>query len=389
MNPKGSHHGSICPSVSKTMSQNKMSTHPRIVTVAPGAPLEVHQVDTVHPENNEVRVRVEWTASTPLDMHQAIGGLLVKHPQGLGDGIAGTVVEAGPNARYQVGDKVFGFTWRTNTEKGYQLYCTAPDNLMGLIPEGFTMQEVVTLPNNFVTAWHTITTEIGIELPWPKPEAYVPTQKDDWILIWGGSSSVGQFVIQILSWYGYRNILATASAAHHNKLQGYGVLKAFDYRSGDVTKAISDFVSAAGENKKLRFVIDCIGSQSGSVQPVSRLAQDHTVVAIMLPVIIIDAAEGVQPVYEMDVSKVADWAPGAKPIGVRTHFYPDNKFLFKELQANIMPAALVSKIVEPNEQVIVEGKTLLERAEKAMHILKTKGVSGARLVWRVAEEGEQ
>ena len=128
-----------------------MSTHPRVVTVAPGAPLEVHQVPTVRPKDNEVRVRVEWTASTPLDMHQAIGGLLVKHPQGLGDGTAGTVVEAGLTARYKVGDKVAGFTWRNNVEKSHQLYCTAPDNFFGLVPPGHTMQEMVVLGNNFVS----------------------------------------------------------------------------------------------------------------------------------------------------------------------------------------------------------------------------------------------
>ena len=46
-------------------------------------------------------------------MHQNDGGLLVKHPQILGDGVGGTVVEVGPDAkRLKVGDKVFGFSWR-------------------------------------------------------------------------------------------------------------------------------------------------------------------------------------------------------------------------------------------------------------------------------------
>lgn len=372
------------------MIRHSMSTHPRIVTVAPGAPLEVHQVLTVHPKDNEVRVRVEWTASTPLDMHQAIGGLLVKHPQGLGDGIAGTVVEAGPTARHKVGDRVFGFTWRNNTEKAHQLYCTAPDTLMGQLPEGFTMQSGVVLGNNFVTAWHTITKELGFELPWPKPRDYVPPEANHWILIWGGSSSVGQYAIQILSWYGYQNILATASAAHHDKIKEYGAREAFDYRSSDVTKVIPSFVEQqAGEGTKIKYMIDCIGSQTGSVQPLAKIALDGTFVAIMLPVIVVDAAEDVEPVYEMDVTKAADWAPGSKASGVRTHFYTDNEFLAQELQATIMPAALKEGIVKPNEQVVVEGRTLLERAQKAMHILTTKGVSGARLVWRVAEEGEE
>lgn len=84
-----------------------MSTHAAVVTASVRGPLEVIQVPTVKPTNDEVLVKVEWTASTPLDLHQNDSGLLVKHPQVLGDGVAGTVVEAGPGVKkLKVGDKV-------------------------------------------------------------------------------------------------------------------------------------------------------------------------------------------------------------------------------------------------------------------------------------------
>lgn len=54
-----------------------MATHSAIVTVGVKAPLEILHVPTVSPRGNQVRVRVEWTASTPLDLHQNDGGLLV------------------------------------------------------------------------------------------------------------------------------------------------------------------------------------------------------------------------------------------------------------------------------------------------------------------------
>ncbi len=84
-----------------------MATHNAVVTVAIRAPLALIQVPTVQPEGREVLVRAEWTASTPLDLHQNDGGLLVKHPQILGDAIAGTVLKTGPEVRnLAVGDKV-------------------------------------------------------------------------------------------------------------------------------------------------------------------------------------------------------------------------------------------------------------------------------------------
>ena len=73
-------------------------------------------------------MRVEWTASTPLDLHQNDGGLLVEHPQVLGDSTAGTVIELGPEVRnLKIGDKVFGFTWRSQVEKAQQEFCTAEE----------------------------------------------------------------------------------------------------------------------------------------------------------------------------------------------------------------------------------------------------------------------
>ncbi|KIW98618.1 uncharacterized protein Z519_00279 [Cladophialophora bantiana CBS 173.52] len=363
-----------------------MSTHPAVVTVGPGLPLEVHQIPTPTPTANQIRVRCEWTASTPLDLHQADGGLLVTHPQILGDGIAGTVVEIGPDvSKYKVGDKVFGFTWRGAAEKAHQEYVVAPEFLFGRIPHNVTMQQAVTVPNNFVTAWHTFTKDFAFELPWPKPEGYIPQERGGWILIWGGSSSVGQYALQILKWYGYTNIIATASKTHHKKLYGYGATKCFDYRDPGVEKEIVAFTDSNGG---LHFILDCIGSLNGSVVPISRIvkSKSSTKVAILLPIIVKDAAEGVQPIYEMDVEKATQWPEGVHVVGVRTHFYLDNKFLAEHLQSEIMPECLAQGIIEPNEQVIVEGKTMLQRAEKALKMLREKKVSGARLVWRISDE---
>lgn len=114
-----------------------MSTHSAVASVGLKKPLGVIQVPTITPAEDEVRVRVEWTASTPLDMHQNDGGLLVKHPQVLGDGCAGTIVEIGEGVKkrgmYKVGEKVFGFTWREQKEKAHQEFVTAPEWLFAKV----------------------------------------------------------------------------------------------------------------------------------------------------------------------------------------------------------------------------------------------------------------
>lgn len=365
-----------------------MATHDAVVTVGIRAPLEIHKVPTVTPGKGEVRVRVEWTASTPLDLHQNDGGLLVKHPQVLGDSVAGTIVEIGPDVkRLKLGTRVFGFTWRNQTEKAHQVYCMTPENLLAILPEHVTMKEAVTLPNNFVTVFHTVTADLGLELPWPKPQGYEPKQKDDAILIWGGGSSVGQFALQILKYYGYHNLITTASKKHHDLLKTYGASQTFDYSDKDVTTAILEATTAAGpgDGPAVPFILDCIGSQSGSLAPCARIAQAGTKVAVLLPVIVVDAGVDTKPEYSMDVEAAADWATGVEAKGVRTHFYLDNPIFAEKLQPDIMPTLLAEGIVKPNRQKIVEGPTLLERAQKAMDMLRAKEVSGERLVWRVAE----
>jgi NADPH:quinone reductase-like Zn-dependent oxidoreductase len=111
-----------------------MSTHSAIATVGIKAPLGIIQVPTITPTDNQVRVKVEWTASTPLDLHQNDSGLLVTHPQVLGDSTAGIVVEIGSGVkRLKVGDKVFGFTWRTQSEKAQQEFCTTDEWLFAVV----------------------------------------------------------------------------------------------------------------------------------------------------------------------------------------------------------------------------------------------------------------
>ena len=253
------------------------------------------------------------------------------------------------------------------------------------------------LGNNFVTVFHAVTTDLELPLPWPVPVA-APPDAENMILVWGGSSSVGQYALQILRHWGYRKLIATGSPKHHELLKSLGALKVFDYRDPDATKLILD------EFGTIPFILDCIGSKDGSVAPIAKIAKKGTKAAILLPIIVKDSTETEEPVYEMDVEKAADWADGVDARGVRTHFYlqvrrnllviartiysnwdGQNEVFKNELQSTIMPTLLAEGIVKPNSFRIVEGKTMLERAQSALDLLRRKEVSAERLVWRVAE----
>lgn len=367
-----------------------MSSHSAVATVGIKAKLGIVQVPTVKPSGEQVRVRVEWTASTPLDLHQNDGGLFVQHPQVLGDGTAGTVVEVGPGVkRLKVGDKVFGFTWRSQVEKGQQEFVTVEEWLLAKVsplavqpvlgltmrqlPEGFTLAEAVTLPNNFVTVFHALTTDLGIELPWPKPDKYIPEHAKSPVLVWGGSSSVGQFAIQILRYYGYANILATASRKQHEKLRELGAKALFDYNDKDIVASLL----REGDNAGIPLILDCIGSKHGSIAPISQVAQNGAKVAILLPVVVRDSSETEDPEYEMDVEKVADWKDGVDARGVRTHFYLDVSF--PDLQLPKAPLMLR----RTNSSNIISNQTLcLQCWKRVLLRLKDRTSSKVLHCWR-------
>jgi hypothetical protein len=60
---------------------------------------------------------------------------------------------------------------------------------------------------------------------------------------------------------------------------------------------------------------------------------------------------------------------------------------FKELlQSAIILQLLAEGVIKPNRQKIVEGETLLERAQNALNMLRKKEASAERLVWRVSAQ---
>lgn len=184
------------------------------------------------------------------------------------------------------------------------------------------MEQVATIPENLITVFNTMVSDLDLPTPWPKPADYVPPRANEPILIWGAASSVGQQAIQVLKYYGYRYLIGTASPTHHDYLRDLGAYEVFDYKDHKVVELLSDAAKKIRGDAKpaIPMVIDCIGSQEGSLKAIAQVAQRGTRVAIMLPVILKYASNDQIPEYSMEVESVVAWAEGVEPKGVRTHF---------------------------------------------------------------------
>jgi NADPH:quinone reductase-like Zn-dependent oxidoreductase len=310
-----------------TMTANLFpATHAAVVTPAKRAPLSILDLPTKPPAAGEVVVRVQWTGCTPLDLHQVDGALLVQHPQILGDSFSGVVVAVGAatgeetnKQELKVGDVVAGFGWQQASHKAWQTYVTIPANLLGRVPSNISTQAAAAVPSSLVTAVHTITSDLGLDLPWPIPPNWQPPKADIPILIWGASGTVGTYSLQVLRHWGYKRLLAVASAKNHPNLRNIGATLCFDYSNADVSQQI---LKAEPE---IPYIIDCIGSLENTLRPLSKIAQRGSKVAVMLPVIIRDATADEEPLYEMDVQQClqGEWNDGVELRGVRTQKYQD------------------------------------------------------------------
>jgi NADPH:quinone reductase-like Zn-dependent oxidoreductase len=150
----------------------------------------------------------------------------------------------------------------------------------------------------------------------------VPPRADEPILVWGAASSAGQQSLQVLKYYGYCHLIATASTVHHDYLRDLGATEVVDYKDPKVAELILEAAAKARGDKRplLPMVIDCIGSQKGSLEAIAKVAQKGSTVAVMLPVILIHATNDRAPEYSMEVAEAASWADGVEVRGVRTHF---------------------------------------------------------------------
>ncbi|KAK4868561.1 hypothetical protein LT330_006763 [Penicillium expansum] len=366
-----------------------MSTHPAITATGVKQPLTLVQVPTPQPQQHEIQVRIEWVPSAPLDVYQVDAGLMAQFPQSIGDSGVGTVVAVGPSVEHlHVGDQVMGFFFHNEKEKGQQIYVTAPEHLFGKVPPGLSLAAAATLPTNIATAFLTLSDKLGIELPWPRPSEFSSKDQNVPILIWGAGSSVGQFAVQILKYWGYTNVIATASSKHHAKIKGYGAKHVIDYKDQDAVSFILDILSTESPSLPLR-AFDCVDSKFGSLQHIAKITTlPGSIVAAVLPVVVRPSSEegGVQ--VSLDVAGEATWMPGVEIHGIVSYAFEANPFLKDHLLPDIIPGLVKLGAIEPNKYREIEGDSLLQRATAALDTLRSGQVSGERLVWKVWTEGE-
>jgi NADPH:quinone reductase len=231
-----------------------------------GQPVSLGSRDVPVPGAGQVLVKVIATMSmaqppsscpmlTPIVLpHDTYGrdwGLLIdqKLPAVLGNNVAGIVQEIGSGAGWNVGDRVFGISSdvpSSSDQCGLQEYAILNANAVAAIPDGFSAEQVVTLPINLVTSAAALFTRTGFHIapPYLEPTGYDYARTC--VVVIGGGSNVGQLAVQLAHVAGVGKIVVVAGANNYDKLRSLGATDVIDRRDENVAQQIKAVMGGDG-----------------------------------------------------------------------------------------------------------------------------------------------
>ncbi|PAV17231.1 GroES-like protein [Pyrrhoderma noxium] len=242
----------------------------------------------------ELVVKIQATALNPVDWKVHDYDYLIKeYPAILGWDSAGTVEEVGEGVQgFSKGDRVVHGGYPTNDNSTFQQYTRVPASIVAKIPSNVTIDQAASVPVGLATA------AVGLYSDNNRKQGakiYIAPWLDDGknayggepIVIFGGSSSVGQFSIQLAKLSGFSPIVTTASLHNTDLLKSLGATHVVDRSASDVPAEIRKALGSS----TAPLVYDTISVQETQAQAWNLLAPGGSLI-LSQPSLLGDMAEG-------------------------------------------------------------------------------------------------
>lgn len=233
-----------------------MASKMKALVVAEGKTAKVQDIDVPKPSEGEILVKAHYVAQNPTDWKS-----MLSVPPGriLGCDFAGTVQDTN-GSHWREGQRVAGFVFgsSTNPPRGaFAEYIVTEASLVYPIPDKVSYQDAAAIPLAFATAMQAMFGRLKL------PEPSKPAKTAFPFLINGGTSSVGQYAIQLGKLAGVF-VIATGSSQHHELLKSLGADAVIDYKDPNWPEQIQKLT-----HHGLEFAFDCI-SENGTVEAVAK-----------------------------------------------------------------------------------------------------------------------
>ncbi|KAH8074798.1 GroES-like protein [Cristinia sonorae] len=249
-------------------------------------PWGLTDVDVDKPGPGEVLIRVEATALNPVDWKvQASGAYVNDYPAILGTDSAGIVVEVGEGVTsLAVGDRVFHQGWFTNRLATFKQFTISAAEIVAKIPDSITFDQAASIPvglgATFVGLYGKSIERGGAGLVAPWQDGGVGKYAGQPIVVFGGSTSVGQYVIQLAKLSGFSPIITTASPHNADLVKSLGATHFID-RNTPAEGIIAEVKKVTGEPVKI--IYDAVAEESTQGVAYDILSPGGTLVLVLPP----------------------------------------------------------------------------------------------------------
>lgn len=191
-----------------------------------------------------------------------------------GNDIAGHIVAVAPDVKeFKVGDAVVGFTPMATHDKygAYQRYTEIPEYITSHVPKGLSFEGAATLPLAALTAAVGLFSPEHLALTEPDDQGKAQHDVNDkqTIVVWGASSSVGSYVVQLAKLAGYYVVgVASSSKDLARRLGSDDIVDYKAVSAEEIPTALLKAGTASG--RSIIAAYDAI-SEHGSVEALVRL----------------------------------------------------------------------------------------------------------------------
>ncbi|KAI9011569.1 chaperonin 10-like protein [Hyaloraphidium curvatum] len=348
-----------------------MTTLAVVLTKEKGATLQPNpQLPAFPPKpgKGEVLIRNVAVASNPKDWKLSKVGIF----EGIeGNDVAGFVEAVGEGVTsYKKGDKVGAFTrMSTNNSYGaYQSFSVSPANTVFPLGPKTSFEEASTLPLAAMTAAIGLFARLAV----PEPSADgAPNKANEGkgILVWGASSSVGAFAVQLAKKAGLY-VIGVAGAAQ-DLAKELGCDAVVDYRSSrPVSELLKEAIAKSG--KQFSVAYDAHSALSGKTTSYYELA------AALQP-----AGGKVTVVLGVPKKESAKLPPNVQVIPTQVGTAHSKDGALAEKWFHTMARWLEEGKFRANRVRVIPGG--LAGVKEGLKLMEEGKVSGEKLVYRIAE----
>ncbi|THY69646.1 NAD(P)-binding protein [Aureobasidium pullulans] len=332
-------------------------------------------------------VKVQYVAQNPTDV-QTLDSNAFGEGTVLGCDFVGTVEEEGTEAKnLSKGDVIAGLIWGAEIKGlgAYGSHTFADDRISFKVPKSVKLEDAATLPLASCTAWLALFSKTCLNIA--RKEGKEKTS----VLIWGGSSSVGSYAIQLARIYNF-NILTTCSPRNFDMVKKLGATHVFDYND----PAVIDNIKRAASD--LEYTFDTIGSKDSSAQASQAIRSEGGVLCTVRP----GKANTENVAKHVKTTDVLVWTAFLKdhqykefkwPVGVTLQNIQSVKnVLTKELQASVedhelsaelfekLPSWLEDGTIKPNNVKLFDS---LDSIHEGFDMHRNGKISSFKIVYKV------